>query len=108
MIRKPLEVRPEAGKDFERIVDHYLEVESDRVAERFIDALEATYASIATDPHIGSGRYGHQLGLKGLRFRILDGFPYLVFYVETDDQIEVWRVLHAHRDLPREIEEGPG
>jgi toxin ParE1/3/4 len=36
----------------------------------------------------------------GLRSRRLIGFPYLAFYVERDDCIEVWRVLHAQRDIP--------
>ena len=27
-------------------------------------------------------------------------YPHLVFYVERDDHIDVWRVLHSQRDLP--------
>jgi toxin ParE1/3/4 len=27
-------------------------------------------------------------------------YPYLVFYVERDDHIDVWRVLHGQRDIP--------
>jgi toxin ParE1/3/4 len=27
-------------------------------------------------------------------------FPYLVFYLERADCIDVWRVLHAQRDIP--------
>jgi toxin ParE1/3/4 len=30
----------------------------------------------------------------------LKAYPYLVFYVESDDHIDVWRVLHASRDIP--------
>jgi len=106
--RKPFQSLPKADRDVHKIIDHYLLAAGERTAARFIDALEASYGSIAIDPQIGSSRYAHQLGLKGLRFRIVDGFPYLVFYAETDDSIEVWRVLHAHRDIPREIDDGAG
>lgn len=27
-------------------------------------------------------------------------YPYLVFYVAGDDHVDVWRVLHAERDIP--------
>jgi len=40
------------------------------------------------------------LNLPGLRFWRCKRFPYLVFYVETDDQINIWRVLHGSRDIP--------
>jgi plasmid stabilization system protein ParE len=33
----------------------------------------------------------------------VSGFPYLVFYSEGSDEIDVWRVLHAERDLMAEL-----
>lgn len=27
-------------------------------------------------------------------------FPYLVFYVPDDETLDIWRVLHARRDIP--------
>jgi len=45
-------------------------------------------------------RYAHQLGLADLRFWPLGRYPYLVFYVERDEHIDVWRVLHEQRDIP--------
>jgi toxin ParE1/3/4 len=30
----------------------------------------------------------------------LAGFPWLVFYVERQDRIDVWRVLNARSDIP--------
>ena len=42
----------------------------------------------------------HELDLPGLRFRMLKRYPYIVFYVERDDHIDVWRVLHGQRDIP--------
>jgi toxin ParE1/3/4 len=41
-----------------------------------------------------------ELEIPALRCWQLERFPYLVFYVERDDHIDVWRVLHGHRDIP--------
>ena len=38
--------------------------------------------------------------MPGLRMWSLKRYPYLVFYVEQDDHIDVWRVLNSHRDIP--------
>ena len=48
----------------------------------------------------GSPRYAHELNLPGLRFWPLTRFPYLVFYFEHDNYVDVWRVLHQQRDIP--------
>ena len=70
------------------------------LALRFIDALERSLDSIARHPAAGSPRFGYELQLPGLRAVSLQGFPYLVFYVEREDVADVWRVLHGHRDMP--------
>lgn len=40
-----------------------------------------------------------------LRNWAVKGFPYLVFYIERDDHIDVWRVLHGRRDIPSRMRE---
>jgi len=30
----------------------------------------------------------------------LKGFPWLVFYREGETHVDIWRVLHAKRDMP--------
>jgi toxin ParE1/3/4 len=40
-----------------------------------------------------------------LRSWPLTRFPYLVFYFERDDCVDVWRVLQAQRDIPAWINE---
>lgn len=32
-------------------------------------------------------------------------FPFAIFYVETTDEIDVWRVLHVRRDPPRVVDD---
>lgn len=89
-----------ANRDVDEAIDHYLVEASAKVALGFTDELEKAYAHIARHPASGSPRYAHQLGLADLRFWPLGRYPYLVFYVERDEQIDVWRVLHEQRDIP--------
>lgn len=89
-----------ANRDVEEAIDHYLLEATAKVALAFVDELEKAYAHIARHPASGSPRYAHQLGLADLRFWPLGRYPYLVFYVEYDEHIDVWRVLHQQRDIP--------
>ncbi len=94
-----------ARRDVEAAVDHYRREAGPDVALGFIDALEAAYKAVADHPAAGSPRYAHELTLPGLRTRALRRYPYLVFYIERDDHIDVWRVLHAQRDIPASMQE---
>nr|MEA2799523.1 toxin ParE1/3/4 [Phenylobacterium sp.] len=35
-------------------------------------------------------------------------YPYLIFYVERDSHVDVWRLLHAERDIPAWLQEPQG
>lgn len=102
---KPLIRRARADADVAEAIDYYL-TESTTAALHFIDALEAAYEHIRRAPATGSPRYAHELNLPGLRFWRCKRYPYLVFYVEQVDRIEVWRVLHAKRDIPHWLDDG--
>lgn len=97
---KPVVPRERANQDVDEAVAWYLEEGAPSVAFEFIDALEQAYTHIARHPGTGSPRYAHELDLPGLRAWSLSGFPYLVFYVEGLDHIDIWRVVHAQRDIP--------
>ena len=106
---KPIVPRRLANRDVDEAIEYYLREGSQRAALGFIDALERAYDQIGRHPATGSARHASELGLPGLRYWQLKGYPYLVFYVERDDQIDVWRVLHGQRDIPawlREPKEG--
>lgn len=100
MSKKPVRVRRAAHRRAEAAVDYYSREAGLAVALDFIDALQATYRSISDLPGAGSPRYAIELAIPGLRSRRLRRFPYLVFYVEHDDYIDVWYLLHAHSDIP--------
>lgn len=97
---KPIVLRAQARQDVDDAINWYLEQEAEAAASGFVDALERAYQHIARQPATGSPRYGHELGLAGMRFWPLTRYPHLVFYIERDDHIQVWRVLHGQRDIP--------
>ena len=96
---KPIVRRALADADVLDAIDHY-RAESSTAALGFIDALETVYAHIQRAPATGSPRYAQALNLPGLRFWACTKYPYLVFYLEHAEHIDVWRVLHARRDIP--------
>ncbi|MCE9522383.1 MAG: type II toxin-antitoxin system RelE/ParE family toxin [Alphaproteobacteria bacterium] len=100
MTAKPVVLRGRAVLDAEEAVAYYVREAGEKVALDFVDALERAYRQIALHPTSGSLRFAHELDLPGLRHRPLRRFPYLVFYVDLKDQIDVWRVLHGARDIP--------
>jgi toxin ParE1/3/4 len=97
---KPIVPRELANRDVEDAISYYLGESSNEVALGFVDALQRAYRHISRHPARGSSRYATELNLPGLRSWPVGRFPYLVFYVETKDCIDVWRVLHSARDIP--------
>lgn len=106
----PLVRRARADQDIGEALDHYLG-ESVAAATGFVNALERAFTHIRRAPATGSPRWAHELNIAGLRSWTCGRYPYLVFYLLLPDRIEIWRVLHAKRDIPAwlgdEIETGP-
>ena len=105
MSGKPVVLRDLARNDIDEAVEHYLAEAGAMVALALIDTSEATLRRIGEQPGSGSPRYAHELNVPGLRFLPTDRFPYLVFYVERETEVDVWRVLHAARDIPAWMQE---
>lgn len=108
MSGKPLVLRERARRDIDEAVAHYLAEADAAVAQAFIDDLDDSRRRIAEQPASGSLRHAHELDMPGLRFRPTGRFPYLIFYLERDREIDVWRVLHGARDTPAWIREPHG
>jgi len=102
---KPVIPRKRARRDVHEAIEHSPGEVGGEVALAFIDALQAAYEHIARHRASGSPRYAQELGLPGLRFRPLEQYPYLVFYMDRDDHVDLWRVLHQERDIPEWIRE---
>ncbi len=107
MKAKRVAVRQAAARDIDEALGHYLQEGGAPLAARFVAALEEAYRHIRRFPATGALRYAAELGITGLRFWPLNKFPYLVFYVEREDQVDVLKVLHAQRDIPAWLIDGP-
>lgn len=97
---KPTYRRAHAQADIESIIAYYLEENAANAALKFIDELEAAIRHIQLYPESGSPRYSHTLDLPELRCWPCKHFPYLIFYREKNNCIDIWRVLHQQRDIP--------
>lgn len=105
---KPIVRRERADRDVQEAIEYYLD-QAPEAMLGFIDSLEQAYRQLQQQPAAGSPRYAHELNLPGLRFWVCKRYPYLVFYMEMDDHIDVWRVLHGSRDIPAWLRDGePG
>jgi toxin ParE1/3/4 len=102
---KPVIPREQARRDVDDAIAFYLHEGAEAAALGFIDALQEAYVHIGLLPTSGSPRYAHELNLPGLRCWPLNSYPYLLFYIENADRIDVWRVLHGHRDIPAWMKE---
>lgn len=99
MKQKPVIPSEIANQDVDCAIAYYLEQQAEKAALGFIGALERAYRQISRHPASGSARYAHELDLPELRSWPLQRYPYLVFYVERDDHIDVWRILHGSNDI---------
>ncbi|QDI04316.1 type II toxin-antitoxin system RelE/ParE family toxin [Xanthomonas cerealis pv. cerealis] len=102
---KPVRWRPLARRDADEAAAWYGEQGGPTLELAFVDALEAAIKTIARHPGIGSSRHAVLLKLQHMRFWPLTGFPYLVFHVQRQTHIDLWRVLHVQRDIPAWIGE---
>jgi toxin ParE1/3/4 len=104
---KPVRLGDAALLDVRAIAFAYRTEAGEGVAVRFTESLGRALRYIAAHPASGSPRYAHELDLPGLRVWPIRRFPHLVFYVEREDMVLVWRVLHASRDIPETLSADP-
>jgi toxin ParE1/3/4 len=97
---KPVIPRERAGRDIDAAIAWYLDQGAAESALGFIDALEQAFNHIGRHPTTGSPRYAHELNLPGLRSWQVARYPHMIFYIESSQHIDVWRVLHGQRDIP--------
>lgn len=107
MKAKRVAVRKAAARDIDAALAHYLHEGGGPLALRFVAALEEAYRHIRRFPSTGALRYAAEIGITGLRFWPLNKFPYLVFYVEREDHVDVLKLLHTQRDIPAWLTDGP-
>lgn len=80
----------------------YLAADRPAIAHRYAIALEDAYERIRSMPEIGVLRSYGSRGLGAVRVWSVPGFRrFLIFYRVTAKTVEVIRVLHSARDIPR-------
>ena len=99
---KPARLRLAALEDLREAHAHYLRV-APQVADDLLTEADFARRHIGQYPGTGSPRYGNLLGIRGLRSWPLDRFPYLIFYIERADHLDVLRLLHQSRDIPAQL-----
>jgi len=102
---RPVTPRVRANLDIEAAIDYYLAEGGEAAALGFVDALEIAFQRIARHASSGSPRFAGELDLPGLGTVALRRYSYLVFYLEGEDRVDVWRILHQERDLPQRMHE---
>ncbi len=91
-----------ADRDVLAALNYYL-MNAPEYAADFIDNLEQAYRHIRQYPASGSPRYAIELNLPDLRAWRCPKYPYIIFYADNAEQIEIWRVLHEQQDLPESL-----
>jgi toxin ParE1/3/4 len=94
-----IRLRPRARLDIEAALDYYLGKQSFDAAEGFSRETEAALQHLSYLPASGSPRFAHLLDLPGLRTWPIADYPYLIFYIERTDLVDVMRILHTPRDI---------
>ena len=97
-------IRPRAVRDIDDHAAYLSRNASMQVANRFLEKLAETLMRIWNTPEMGSPWESSKKELDGLRFRIPRRFKnHVIFYFETDESVEIVRVLQASRDLEKRL-----
>ncbi len=102
---KPVVLSDRASVEVAQIVRHYSSNASADIARSFAGAVQDAVQHLSLFPATGSTRWDLRLDWPELRSWPVGGFPYLLLYVEGDDTIDIYRVLHTARDIPESLRE---
>jgi plasmid stabilization system protein ParE len=100
---------PDFIAGFERLFEWYLDRAGVEIAWRFQSALDLSLTKLSIQPDLGRPRHFRHPKLQGLRsFRVerpLNNI--LVFFRANNETLDVLRLMHGARDLPRRLNEPP-
>ena len=95
--------------DVEKQFEWYLANAGEEVAERYLNAVEATCHLLGRYPQLGPAiRFSHPR-LQGWRFFVVfrPFKKHVIFYEIAGKEVTVRRIAHGSRDLPRRLIENP-
>jgi toxin ParE1/3/4 len=93
--------------DFENLFAWYVDKAGAEVAWRFQTALDKSLLKLALRPDLGRLRHFPHRKLLGLRsFPVEPPFEaLLIFYRANEAKLDVFRLMHGARNLPRRLRE---
>jgi toxin ParE1/3/4 len=95
-------------RDLARILDYFIDQDAVDVAQRFVVALDETFASIADLPNLGHPWESPEARSQGLRYWPVIRFEnYLVFYRQTANGILIKRLFHGSQDIEQALSQQP-
>lgn len=75
------------------------------IAERFLEACEASFEQLERFPEIGSPRRFEHPELATIRMWLVKGFDdYLIFYVPLTEGVRILHVTHSSLDYNRIVD----
>jgi toxin ParE1/3/4 len=101
------DLRAVASADIGSAVIYYRNEAGPDIAVNFVNELQTAIDQLCQEPLLGSLRFAYELEIPGLRSWSLREFPCLVFYMTDGHSIDIWRVLHARRDIPAYLASDP-
>ncbi len=102
-----VQLRTAATSEVDSAIRYYRKEASAAVAIEFVEEFEKAISMLSQHPAAGSLRFAYELEIPDLRSWSLHKFPYIVFYLPQADHLDVWRILHARRDIPASLRVPP-
>ena len=101
---------PESLADVALQADYYAQRENVALAQRFTNAVKNAVRLLASHPRIGKETDYSQPKLAGIRFFLVQKpfDKHLIFYRVCGQTLDIVRIVHGMRDLPRRLLDPPG
>ena len=104
---KAARLRPLAKTDLGDQAAYYAEVAGANRGDDFVDTALAALKLLEEQPSIGSPRWNPPGQVPPLRAWRLGRYPFLWFYFEGEDHIDVVRLLGEREDIAAILAHGP-
>lgn len=93
-------VRARARRDILSNAEYLEEQGSTETAQRFLDATQSTFETLAMRPKLGALCVFQSPALRCIRRWPVKGFEnWLIFYLPRRDGVEIVHVIHGARDM---------
>jgi toxin ParE1/3/4 len=92
---KHYRLTPEAANDLEEITDFFA-ASDPQIADRLLDSLQEKCQKLAEMPDVGRSREELAAHLRSSHIG-----KYIIFYRVETEGVEIIRIIHGSRDIPR-------